>query len=271
MRSSRSLCLLAAATSLAACAESTTPGASVPLSLSFSSAPGTGATLSRAPGSASFDVSATQGANTLVISKAQLVVARLELQQSGASCAGTADAGDTDGEHSNSDADCEELELAPSVIDLPVTDAIVSKLAIMIPAGTYSALEAKIRPIRGDGEHGRGSTAFLTANPSFANVSVRVEGTYNTKPFVYTGSPRLELETTFSPALVADASPVNLTMSVDLSSWFRAKDLTLIDPATANAGGANAELVASNIRRSFRAFRDDDRNGHDDQDEKRRP
>jgi hypothetical protein len=41
----------------------------------------------------------------------------------------------------------------------------------------------------------------------------------------------------------------------------------LIDPATANSGGANAELVSSNIARSFVAFRDDDRDGRDDDGE----
>ena len=33
------------------------------------------------------------------------------------------------------------------------------------------------------------------------------------------------------------------------------------NPATANAGGSNASLVADNIRQSFRAFRDDRRDG----------
>jgi hypothetical protein len=192
------------------------------------------------------------------------------VDQSGATCASDADAGDdaaevagSDGEHAD---DCAELELAPSVIDLPVTNAVVSQLAVTIPAGTYSALEAKIRAVRGGGEHGRGSSTFLAANPSFAGVSVRVEGTYNGTPFVYTGSPTAQLETKFSPALVADASPVNLTVNVDLSTWFRTPSGALIDPSTANAGGLNAATVADNIRRSFRAFRDNDRNGHDDDD-----
>ena len=269
MRSTRFLCLFAAAASLAACADSTKPGAGQPMSVSFSTAPKTGATLSRAPSNPSFDVTTTEGANTLVITKAQLVVARIELQRDGASCTSDADAGDevgdNDGEHSD---DCEELELAPSLIDLPVTSAVVSKLAVTIPAGTYSSLEAKIRPVRAGGEHGKGSAAFLAANSAFAGVSVRVEGTYNGKSFVYTGSPHAELETRFSPALVVDASPVNLTVNVDLPSWFRTQAGALIDPATANGDGVNASVVADNIRRSFRAFRDDDRNGRDDDEDK---
>ncbi len=272
MSSIRFLCLLGAAVSMAACADSIKPGASTPLSLSFATAPSTGASASLSPASPQFDVTTTEGANTLVITKAQVVVARAELQLSGATCASEADAGDDateanganrDGEHT----DCESLELAPSVVDVPVTSAVVSTLNVMIPAGTYSALEAKIRPVRANSGHG--SAAFLTANPTFAGVSVRVEGTYNGTTFVYTGTPEAKLEIEFSPPMVVGASPLNLTVNVDISTWFRSASGALIDPATANASGANAEVVASNIRRSFRAFRDDDRNGHDDIDDKR--
>jgi hypothetical protein len=54
---------------------------------------------------------------------------------------------------------------------------------------------------------------------------------------------------------------------VDLTNWFKTSSGALIDPATANAGGANAELVSANIARSFVAFRDDDRDGRDDDGE----
>jgi hypothetical protein len=51
---------------------------------------------------------------------------------------------------------------------------------------------------------------------------------------------------------------------MDLTTWFRTQAGALIDPSTANAGGPNAVLVAENIKRSFHAFRDDDRDGDDD-------
>lgn len=266
MSFSRVLCLLGAAASLAACADSTKPGASMPMSLSFTtaaSATAGGASASRSPLAPRFDVTTTDGANTLVITKAQVVVARAELQQAGATCASDADAGDDDGGHADAEhSECAEIAVAPTVVDLPVTSAVVKTLDVTIPAGTYSALEAKIRAVRA--ERGAASAAFLAANPGFAGASVRVEGTFNGTPFVYTGSPAANLETIFSPPMVVDASPVNLTVNVDLSTWFRSSTGTLIDPSTANAGGLNAAVVANNIRRSFRAFRDDDRNGHDD-------
>lgn len=266
MSSTRVLCLIGAAASLAACADSTKPGASMPMSLSFSTAANasvSGASASRSPEAPLFDITTTEGANTLVITKAQVVVARAELQQAGGTCTSDADAGDDDAGHATADhSECAEVAVAPTVVDLPVTGAIVNSLSVTIPAGTYSALEAKIRAVRA--ERGAASAAFLAANPSFAGASVRVEGTFNGTPFVYTGSPEANLETVFSPPMVVSAAPVNLTVNVDLSSWFRSSTGALIDPSTANAGGLNAAVVANNIRRSFRAFRDDDRNGHDD-------
>jgi hypothetical protein len=234
------------------------------VSISFSTAPASGATLSLSPEPGlSRSVTATSGSNTLVVTKAQLVVARMELERDGASCASTAAAGDDEvDEH-----ECAELALAPSVVDLPVDASVVGALQLAIPAGTYRALEAKVRAIRADDDHGKGSAAFLAAHPELAGVSVRVEGTYNGTAFVYTGSPRAEFETQFNPALAVDAAPVNLTVHVDVSSWFKDASGALIDPSTATTGGANAGTVADNISRSFRAFHDDDRDNRSDEDE----
>ena len=79
-------------------------------------------------------------------------------------------------------------------------------------------------------------------------------------------APRAELTTIFSPALAVDAAPVNVTVHADVTTWFRTQSGTVIDPSTANAGGPNAGIVADNIRRSFKAFRDVDHDGHDDDD-----
>lgn len=258
-----SLAVLLGAASLAACAEGTGPnGANRPVSLSFSTS--ATATASASPSlTPSRSVSFTSGANSLVITKAQLVLARVELQRVGATCASTASAGDDqDDEHS-----CAELELAPSLIDLPVDSSVATALGVSIPTGTYSSLEAKVRPVRTEERGGTGSSAFLTAHPDFANASVRVEGTWNGTPFTYIGTPRAEIETEFNPPVTVDTAKVNLTIHVNLASWFRDASGALVNPATANAGGANATLVSSNISRSFRAYRDDDRDGRDDQEE----
>jgi hypothetical protein len=258
----------AALATVAACAsDSTGPGGSVgprQVSVSFSTAPSSDAAASLG---VSNSVSATSGSDTLVISKAQLVLARVELRRVGATCPDTADAGD---DHDD-DRHCAELELAPTVIDLPVDTSVASALKVNVPSGTYSAFEAKIRPVRVKSEGGgSASAAFLAAHPELVGASVRVEGTFNGKAFTYTGAPRAEIESEFNPPVSTDSTGVNVTMHADLTTWFRNFSGALIDPATANKGQPNAALVASNIRRSLRSFRDDNRNGHDDDDDRRR-
>jgi hypothetical protein len=258
-----SLTLVAACGALA-CTESTSPAAGLPATVSFSTAPSTGASASRASVAPAM---ATVGTDVLVITRAQLVVARMELQRAGATCASDAATGDDEvNEH-----ECAELETAPTIVDLKVDGSVASALSVSIPAGSYSALEAKIRPLRAESEHGRGSSTFLAAHPELNGVSVLVEGTFNGTAFTYTGAPRAAFERAFAPPLVADATPLNVTIGVDLASWFKSQSGALIDPSTANSGGANAAVVAENIKRSFRAFRDDDRNGHDDDDHTAHP
>jgi hypothetical protein len=257
----------AALITVAACsADSTGPGGSAgprQVSVSFSTAP---SAATAASFGVSNSVSATSGSDTLVISKAQLVLARVELRRVGATCADTADAGD---DHDD-DRHCAKLELAPTVVDLPVDTSVASALRVSVPSGTYSAFEAKVRPVRLKHEGGgSASAAFLAAHPELAGASVRVEGTFNGKAFTYTGAPRAEIESEFDPPVVSDSTGVNVTVHADVATWFRDFSGSLIDPATANKGERNAALVANNIRRSLRSFRDDNRNGHDDHDDRR--
>ena len=53
----------------------------------------------------------------------------------------------------------------------------------------------------------------------------------------------------------------NATIAVDIRSWFRNPDGSVINPATANPGQPNAGVVSERIKVSLRAFEDDDKNG----------
>ena len=70
------------------------------------------------------------------------------------------------------------------------------------------------------------------------------------------------------PLIVADSmQSVDVTIKVDLSGWFSNGSGGLVNPASGNKGEPNADLVKDNIRDSFHAFRDDDRDGEDDDDD----
>jgi len=196
---------------------------------------------------ASFNITVTNGANTLVITKAQLVLRELELKLSATSTC----------EQGTVEDSCEEIELGPMLIDLPVTDAVLTPITTQVPAGTYREIEFDIRRPGTD----PADVAFVTTNPNFNNVSIRVEGTYNGTPFVFTSELDQEVQIDFNPPVVITEGNNNATIAVNIRSWFTNADGTLISPATANPGQPNASIVSEKIKVSLRAFEDDDKDG----------
>ncbi|MEP7066668.1 MAG: hypothetical protein ABI889_11585 [Gemmatimonadota bacterium] len=215
-----------------------------------------GRTVGAAAPGASFErhVTSPGGTHTLVITSAAVSLARLEL-------ATVDSAGCAEDDHSDHDDDrCHQLQTAPLLVDLPTDNSVVSMLSLDLPAGTYQALEAKIRAVRSDDN---GGAAFLTAHPEFANASVRVTGTFDGTPFTYTGSPNASLELVFDPPITVGSSATTVTVHVSIDRWFTDRSGNLIDPASANANGANEQVVNDNIRRSFHAFEDNEHQGDD--------
>lgn len=193
----------------------------------------------------SLDVVVGSGANSLTITKAQIVLGRIEVEPgtTTTACSGT----ETD--------DCPELKLSPVLVDLPLDGTTKTDFGASIPAGTYRGVELKIRPVNsGDA----GGAAFLAANPSFTNVSVHVEGTFNGQPFSYNSSLDAGIEMEFNTPLTATSgSGSNLTLFIDVGSWFRDSSGNAIDPTNAQ----NASAIENLIKQSFKVFEDDDRNG----------
>jgi hypothetical protein len=194
-----------------------------------------------------YDITVTNGGNTLVITKAQLVLRELELKLSESSTCSTGTVEDS----------CEEIELGPMLIDLPVTDAVMSPISATVPAGTYREIEFDIRRPGTD----PADIAFVDAHPEFANVSIRLEGTYNGTPFVFTSELDQEVQIDFNPDVVITEANNNVTIAVDIRAWFTGAGGALIDPATANPGEPNESIVSEKIKASLRAFEDDDKNG----------
>jgi hypothetical protein len=253
-------CALGASTLLGACGDSSGPGNGSGTNLSIAVATLTSSSAGRIAGSGAPAVSLERhvtspgGTHTLVITSAAVSLSRLEL-------ATVDSAGCADDDHPEHDDDrCHELATGPTLVDLPTDNSVVSVLSLQLPAGTYRALEAKIRPVRTDDN---GGSAFLTAHPEFANASVRVEGTFDGTPFTYTGSPNASLELRFDPPITVGSTATTVTVHVSIDRWFANGSGNLVDPATANAGGANEQLVRDNVRRSFHAFEDNEHHGDD--------
>lgn len=241
--------LCAATLALGACSDGNGPGGAANVQVSFATQAPTGASVQRV---ALADTIVT-GTDILVVSRARLVLREVELRRAAAdSCIEEDDA-------------CEEFETGPVLVDLPVDGSVRQQFALDIPPDTYTEIEFDLHEPDDDDP---ADQTFIQANPAFADISVRVEGTFNGRAFVYTSDLNAEQELPLVPALVVEEGvATNVTVFVDLSAWFRTAGGALVDPETANEGGVNENLVRDNIEDSFEAFEDDDRDGDDDDDD----
>jgi len=190
--------------------------------------------------------------STLIIEKVEVVLRQIELRRADVITCPTG---------TTTDDGCEEFEIGPVLVDLPLTPGAQQAFQADVPAGTYSRVDFEIhKPDDGDPS----DQAFIQQYPAFAGISIRVTGTFDGTPFVHTTDLDVEQELTLVPSLVvAEGVSTNLTIFVDVSGWYLVGGV-LVDPSTANTGGQNESTVNNNIKDSFRAFEDSDRNGSDD-------
>ncbi|HTH65281.1 MAG TPA: hypothetical protein VL563_11365 [Gemmatimonadales bacterium] len=261
----RALRVLPAATLtwLAACSNGGSGAATVSLSLSARSAPLPAATAPAGSGPAAVVVAAGDstvialGNDTLILRSLAVVLRKIELKRlETSSCDSIATNGD-----------CEEFESGPVLATFPLGSTnTAAAVTVSAPAGQYDKLEFEIHKTDSTGD-----AAFVAANPGFKNISIRVTGTFSKagsrSDFTFTSDLDASEELGFNPPLaVVDGTPANLTVRLDVATWF-ANGGALIDPASANVGGPNEGVVQNNIKNSIDAFEDDNRDGRDDHHE----
>ena len=177
---------------------------------------------------------------------------------------------DCDDHVEGEDDSCEEFEIGPVLLDLPLDGSGVAQAFEIpgVPAGTYDEVEFEIHTPEND----PGDDQFLLDHPEFDGVSIRVTGTFDdgqgggAQPFTFESNMSQEQEMDLVPPLVVgEGSVANVTLQVDVSAWFYAADgVTLIDPATASTGQPNESVVEENIQDSLHVYEDDDMDGEDD-------
>ena len=259
---------LAAAVALfaaAACADRSSSNANVSLSLSTRPAPAalaapavTGNLAAPAVVAAGDSTVIVLGDDTLILRSLDVVLLQIEMKRVETSaCDDLPDNGD-----------CEEFAAGPALASFPLGQtSTVAAVSVAAPAGQYDKLEFQIH--RTDTTSSK-EASFLAANPTMKNISIRVTGTFSRagtrSDFVYTSDLDASQEMALPPLDVAAGTPANLTIRMDVSTWFVDAG-ALIDPATANKGGQNEGVVKNNIEQSIDAFEDDDHDGYDDVNE----
>ncbi|GAC1480927.1 MAG: hypothetical protein NVS1B4_26130 [Gemmatimonadaceae bacterium] len=200
-------------------------------------------------------VTGTNG--SIKVTKAEIVLAEVELQPVGAQAG--CDGSDADG--------CDHIEAGPFLVDLPLAPGSVTRqFTVTVPKGRYRAFEAEINGLK----PGKPSTnAFFAKNSAWpAGTSVRVTGEYTPsgsttpKSFTYLSALEAEIESAFtSPINVADGGTANITLDIDVASWFKSSAAgPVLDPTVT----ANSATIDANIKRSLRAFEDNGQVGVED-------
>lgn len=178
------------------------------------------------------------GSDILIITSVQMVLREIELK--------AVEVADCDVEPEP--AGCQDVELGPAVVDLPLAPGAAQRFGVNVPPGTYDEIKFDIHKV----------TTGDPVDPSLVDKSIRVQGTFNGAAFTYESDLSVEQKLTLQPpiAISATTTSTNLTVFVNLDRWFRASDGSLLNPATANPSTINNNIVAS-----IRAFEDEDRDG----------
>lgn len=130
-----------------------------------------------------------------------------------------------------------EIRGSTMVVGVPGDGGLVTPVTANIAAGTFNELEMRVQ-------------------------TVRVQGTFDGQAFDVTALVDKNFETVLSPALeVTQSGATNITVTLNISNWFRAADGSALDVRSANA--TVLASLAANIESSFEAFEDHDRSGHE--------
>lgn len=215
------------------------------------------------------------GNDTIVFDTVQVLLRKIDLERSGATedCGdvgdnnggngGTAPVTPSDGNDGHED-DCEEVKAGPLILDLPLSAGATHVFSVQVDTGTFTSVHFQIHKPTDD----PADQALLVQHPEFTGISIRVLGQFNGNAFSYTNDLTANQKVPLpAPLAVTDATPVDLTIMVDIANWFQDAGGNLVDPASAATGQPNENLVTDNIKSSFHAFKDHDHDGEDDDHE----
>ena len=206
----------------------------------------------------------TRGEDMILVTRAQVVVRDVKLEAANADCdddfddLAFADRKDRD---DDDDGDCPAIHTGPFLVNVPVNGTDGARVAVPVGEGVYSAVQLRLHKVTSNDSADR---AFRQANPDFRDISVRLEGTYNGTPFIFVGDINRKIDVPLSEPLDVTEVGGDVTVTLDLGSWFVRPAGGLYSPALANTPGSVRNIVQSNITGTFRAFCDRNRDGKED-------
>jgi hypothetical protein len=236
--------LVAAGFVATACDDSLGSGNSDETSITFRTATSSG--VASLAGAALASIPVTGGGHTVDVQQVDLLFDRIKLERvhgrdardSGNSGNGNGDS-DSDSEDSDSRNDS-PFRAGATTVSLPLSGGTVSPISQLIPEGTYDELQMDAR-------------------------YARVRGTYDGEAFDVTIPVNARIETDLDPPFSpTDAlGTPNITVNVDVSSWFKNSDGSVVDPRRLATDASLRAAFRNRMRASFRALEDSNKDGRD--------
>lgn len=188
---------------------------------------------------------------TLEIESAHMIVSEVELERFEDACP------DDDAPAPDGGDDCEDFEVDPFLLELPLDGGVVTVAASDVGVGTYSAFEFEVDDLEDDEEDD--DAAALEAVLAEARLlhddwpregSLVVEGTFTpegsteARPFRTFVEAEVEIESTFpTPLEVAAGGDAAVTVVLDPRMWFTRGDGTVLDLSLFDYTGDDDDLL----------------------------
>lgn len=144
------------------------------------------------------------------------------------------------------DCDSDETEIGPQVVDLSAEEIMngahrefdLGKL----PSGTYRGAEIEIMPLEEDQD----ASDEVFADFKKTGASVLIDGFYLGNPFTFSGHWLAE-QGTDGEVVIDEATPLNLAMTVDTSSWFKDAESVTLDPTNVEQHDAMSLAICKSL------------------------
>ena len=208
------------------------------------------------------------GADVLTISSVEVVARKIRLERAEGTCPAANPAasasqngsgsgeGEEEGEQDN---ECADVRLDPMLLSPPVDANAQTVFSVDLPEGTYTELKIQVHKP----SDATADATFLADHPEFKDISVKVTGTFNGTDFTFTSALTAEVELEMeTPIEVTADAPAAMTLAIDLASWFAGSSGEILSPI--DPSQQVRSRIEQNIRTSFHAFEDHDRDGHPD-------
>ena len=162
---------------------------------------------------------------TLTFTQISLIVAEFELELADDSC-------DDQQQGEQANDDCEEFELPPSFVDLPLDQSAITIGTDQVPPGRYEEFEFEVEDLEDDEENSQDITQLFNNiradYPSWPETaSMLLVGTFTPtdgmpQPFTVYVEAEIEIEMEFNPPLLVeeDGSSQSITIEVNPENWF---------------------------------------------------